>query len=104
MKKSKHFFKADVEKAKKSFPSHCLIRLRIKQNPVNPYTSITMEKIIGMRKLHPEYVFYIHERDNYVRYSCPTIENFESVKLPLDDKLWVELFSIFDFVGKVEND
>lgn len=101
---NKKEFNKKVREAKKTFPSHCKIRLRIKEYPVNPYNSTYMEKIIEMRHFHPEYEFYIHERDKYVRYSCSTIENFEPVKIQIDDKLWIELLSVFNFVRKVEQD
>lgn len=87
-----------VKEAKETFPSHQTIRLRVKKHPVNPFNSSIMGKIIEMSKLHPEYIFYIHEKYNYLTYHCPSIENFEPVRIRIDNKLWVELLSVFELV------
>lgn len=89
-------FKAQVKLAKKTFPSHQLIRLRIKKKPVNPFGSPTMDKFIHTRDIHPEYDAYIHDESISIYY-VGTEKNIVA-SLPFDDKLWIELFSVFELV------
>lgn len=84
-------------KARKKFPVHKRISVRVKEVPVNPFNSLVFDKIIQMKK-DPEYEIYIHQRDGYLTYNSVSIKNFEPVRLPLDDKLWIELYSVFDVV------
>lgn len=83
-------------KPHKKFPKHKRIYVRVKDNPRNPYNSTIFEKIISMKDEHPDYVIYIH--DDYLTYESLTIKNFEAVRLPIDDKLWNELYFVFDVV------
>ncbi len=101
MKKAdKKVFDQKVREAKKTFPSHRKIRLRIKQNPVNPFGSVTMDKFIHTRDIHPEYDAYIHKEYISIRY-VNTEENILT-RLPFDDKLWIELLSVFELVPEKE--
>lgn len=95
-KANKKIFDQKVREAKKTFPSHRKIRLRIKQNPVNPFNSATMDKFIHTRDIHPEYDAYIHEDYMSIRY----INTDKKISAPLriDDKLWIELLSVFELV------
>lgn len=91
-----------VKQAKKTFPLRQEFRLRVKSKPENPFDSTIMGKIIEMSNTHSEYIFYIHKNYEYIRYNCPSIKNFEPVKLPFDDKLLVEMLLVFDFIEVVE--
>lgn len=89
-------FAAQVKLAKKTFPSHKKIRLRIKKRPVNPFGSPTMDKFIYTRNTYPEYDAYIHDNSisiYYIGTETPVV-----VRLPLDDKLWIELYRVFKLV------
>lgn len=80
--------------AKAIFPFHRRIRLRIKENPCNPFQSPTMEKFILTRETYPEYQAYFHDEYVSIHYENTSI----SVQLPYSDKLWIELSSVFDVV------
>lgn len=93
--------KNTIIKSRKKFPVHKRISVRVKKKPKNPFNSSAFSKIIEMKK-DPEYEIYIHSRDGYLTYQSVSIENFEAVRLPLDDKLWIELYCVFDIV-KIQN-
>lgn len=88
-------------KARKKFPVHKRISVRVKQNPTNPFNSLVFDKIIQMKE-YPEYEIYIHSKYGYLTYKSVNIKNFEPVRLPLDDKLWIELYSVFE-VTKIKD-
>ena len=104
MKNINKKFNKLVKKAKETFPLRKEIHLRVKSEPTNPFNSSIMGKIIEMRETHSEYVFYIHKNYEYIRYTCPSIEFFEPVKLPFDEKLLVEMLCVFDFVEVVKDE
>ncbi len=85
-----------IEKAKKKFPQHKLLNLRVKKNPKKPYKKTVFEKAIELRHFYPVYQVYIH--DFYLTFTSTSIKNAESVKVKIDDKLWIELYYIFDRV------
>ena len=86
------------EKAQKIFPTHEKIYLRVKENPQKPFSKTIFEQAINLRKEHPLYEFFIHEK--YVTFKSTSIKNAEPVRDWMDDKRWVELLFIFDFVKK----
>lgn len=90
-----------VTRSKKKFPAHKELLIRIKKFPKNPYGSSIFEKIIKMKD-YPDYYLYIHKRDNYLTLRCVSIKNSQKEQIPLDYKLWIELFFVFDFVKKVK--
>ena len=82
-----------IKKAKRKFPKHQYLYLRVKKNPKKPYTKTVFEKAIELRRKHPVYKFYIH--DNYLTFISTSIKNAEGVRVIIDDKLWIELYYIF---------
>lgn len=82
-----------VSKAKKKFPLHKRIDVRVKEEPTNPFSSIVFDKIIK-NKEHPEYFLYIH--DNYITINSKTLDALNPIELFLDKKLWIEIYSVFD--------
>lgn len=90
-----------VTRSKKTFPSHKKIIICMKKHPINPYDSTIFAKIIEM-KSYPYYYLYIHKRDGYLTLRCLSLKNSEDIKIPLDYKLWIELFFVFNFVKKIK--
>ena len=85
-----------IVKAQLKFPKHKRIYVRVKEKPLNPFHSSIFDQVIQISKVHSKYILYIH--DDYLTYESQTIENFEPVRLLLDDKLWIELISVFDVI------
>ena len=85
-----------IKKAKKKFPQHKLLHLRVKENPQKPYEKTVFEQAIKLRASYPVYQVYIHEW--YLTFISTSIKNAESVRVEIDDKLWIELYYIFDRV------
>lgn len=90
-----HNYLQTLKKAKKTFPTHKKLLVRIKENPKNPFNSFTFEKLIRDKDLNSEFVIYIHE--NYIKIISKEVKNFVPIKLTLDNKLWIEIYNIFDF-------
>ena len=97
-------FSAIVTRSQRTFPSHKKLLIRVKKSPVNPFNSSIFEKAILQMDSYSEYELYIHERDNYLTLTLKssTISNVEGSKIQLDDKLWIELLFVFDFIKIVE--
>ncbi len=97
-------FSAMLARSKRTFPSHKKLLVRVKKSPSNPFCSSIFEKMIFQMDSYPEYELYIHKRDNYLTLTLksPKIKRVEGSKIPLDDKLWIELFFVFDFVKVVK--
>ncbi len=87
-----------AKEAQKIFTPHKKLVVQIKKNAVNPFDSTAFEKFLEMRKRRPKYQLYIHLRNHYMTFSCPDDKYFESVYFPIDNKLWVEIFDIFEIV------
>lgn len=51
-----------------------------------------------MRDSRPNYQLYIHLRNHYMTFSCPTEKYFEPVYMEIDDKLWVEILNLFEII------
>ena len=90
---NKNEFKQMLENAKKTFPSHRMIYLRIRKDAKNPFDSPTMDKFIRTRNIFPKYRCYIH--DEYVSFYYLSIPKTIVARLPINDKLWIELFCVF---------
>lgn len=84
-------------KSRKKFPIHKRISVRVKKKPTNPFGSLSFAKIIETKE-DPDYEIYIHSKYGYLTYQSVSIKNFEAVRLPIDDKLWIELYCVFDVI------
>ncbi len=84
---------SSVKEAKKKFPLHKQLVVYVKENPVNLYDSVMFDNIIR-KSNYPAYSLYIH--DDYITLWALNIPNAEPIKLIIDDKLWEELYNIFD--------
>lgn len=92
-----------AKEAKKIFIPHQHITVRIKKDATNPFASTAFGKFLEMQEVRPIYNLYIHLRDNYMSFSCPTCKEFDTVKMPIDDKLWVELLCLFEILPEEED-
>ena len=84
-----------LNEAQKTFPYHKRLKIRLRNNPTNPFGSTYMAKFIE-NKAYPEYELYIH--DNYFTFSSLNLKNFEPFRVSIDDKLWIELYCAFKLV------
>lgn len=91
-----------LAESKKLFPKHKKILVRIKKLPQNPFGSTIFGKIIEGRDLYFEFIIYIH--DDNLTLDSKQIRNYEPVELPIDAKLWIELYKVFDFVEFIKDD
>ena len=95
-------FSEKLEEAKKTFTPHKKLKVRIKDDATNPFGLYMFEHFLRMREEQQRSVYelYIHTRDGYMSFSCPECENFETDRLKIDDKLWVEILCMFEIVKK----
>ena len=93
-------FQAILARSQRTFPAHEYIYLRVKEHPSKPFRKTVFEKAIEMREQHPVYKFYIHTRDNYISFRPISLEKAEPIPIPIDDKIWIELFFIFELDKK----
>ena len=91
-----------LAESKNLFPKHKKILVRIKELPQNPFGSTIFGKIIEGRDLYFEFIIYIH--DDNLTLDSKQIRNYEPVELPIDAKLWIELYKVFDFVEFIKDD
>ena len=84
-----------AQHAKKIFTPHQKLTVRIKEDATNPFNSTVFNKLWEMKKQRPVYNLYIHLRDSYITISCPTCKELDPIRLPIDEKLWVELLCFF---------
>ena len=87
-----------ANKAKKKFPTHQYLTVRIKPDAKNPFGSTTFEKFLKMKNERPVYRLYIHLCYGYMSFSCPACKQMDTVRMPIDDKLWVEILKIFEII------
>lgn len=90
-----------LRRAKKTFPKHKRLYIRLKEQPTNPFNSLYIAKFIENVE-YPDYELYIH--DMYFTIKSLNLSNFESVKIPIDDMLWIEFFCTFDFISVIKNE
>lgn len=85
-----------LKKAKKKFPTHKWVRIKVNENAYNPFNSMLFEKIINDSLIldHKQYALYIH--DTYLSIRSIQFKNYDPIKMELDSKLWVELYCIFE--------
>lgn len=89
-------FKKFVTKSQRKFVKHKWIFVCVKKNPFTPYKKSFFNKIIADSKSpleNTKYRIYIHE--TYMTIKSRSLPNFESIKVALDDKLWIELYLVF---------
>lgn len=91
----KHF-RNIIKESKKQFLSHSWLRIIVKKDPHNPYGNMIFEKIIhdSIFLNHTKYAIYIH--DKYISIRSLKYECFEPIKILLDNKLWIELYNVFE--------
>lgn len=90
-----HNYLTILKKAHKKFPTHKRIHIRLKENPTNPFNSLYIDKFIENKEF-PNYTLYIH--DWYFTIYSQDLINFEPLRIPIDKKLWIEIYCSFDFV------
>lgn len=89
-----------LRKAKKTFPMHKRLYIRLKEHPSNPFRSLYIAKFIQNSE-YPDYELYIHDMCFTIK--SLNLSNFESISIPIDDKLWIEFFCTFDFIKVIKN-
>lgn len=86
-----------ITESKRIFLKHRWLNVYVKKSAFVPYEPSIFKKIIldskDKRFKHRKYVLYIHE--DYLTIRSNT-HLFEPVKVPIDDKLWVELYCVFN--------
>ena len=95
-------FSEKLEEAKKTFTPHKKLKVRIKDDATNPFGLYMFEHFLLMKEEHGRsiYELYIHTRDGYMSFSCPSCEAMDTARQPIDDKLWVEILCMFEIVKK----
>ncbi|MCI8616652.1 MAG: hypothetical protein HFJ60_00010 [Clostridia bacterium] len=91
-----------IKKAKRKFVKHKFIYVCIKENAYAPYEKSFFHKLISDSKSplkHKNFILYIH--DNYLSIH-PNGFVLDTIKVPLDDKLWVELYCVFELDKDVD--
>ena len=84
-----------IKKSKVYFKKHEWLYVKVRFNAYVPYEKSIFHKIIAdsQSKLkHKNYILYIHE--NYVSIRSHGFL-FETIKIPLHDELWDELYCVF---------
>lgn len=87
------------KKARKEFKKHKRMAIRLKSNPKNPYRSMYIESFIKKRD-YPNYELYIH--NEYFSIKNTDLAASETIRIPIDSKLWVEIYFCFDFISFIE--
>ena len=86
-----------IEKSRKKFVKHKWIYVYIKKDAYVPYEKSFFHKFIADSKnpklKHKNYVLYIHE--DYITIRGQGFD-FDPVKVLLHDKLWIELYYVFN--------
>lgn len=90
-----------LRKAQKIFKPNKRMVIRLKSHTTNIFNSSYMASFIE-KKAFPNYELYIHKE--YFSLDNLGIQNFETVRIPIDDKLWLELYFCFDFVSFVDDE
>lgn len=93
-----------IKESKRKFHKHKWIHVYVKQDASVPYENPLFTKIISDSKneklKHTKFVLYIHEE--YLTISSKDFI-FDPVKIAIDDKLWIELYCVFNLVNENEN-
>lgn len=93
-----------VQKATRKFVKHKWINVYVKNQASVPYEKSFFNKIIAdcnnPKLKHKNYILYIH--DEYLTIRAQDFL-FEPVKVELHDKLWIELYCVFNIEGETDN-
>lgn len=93
-----------LKKAKRKFVKHKWINVYVKKHASVPYEKSFFHKIIAdsnnLNLKHKNYILYIH--DEYLTIQAQDFL-FEPVKVELHDKLWIELYCVFNIEGETDN-
>lgn len=93
-----------IKKAKRKFLKHKWIHVYVKKNASVPYAKSFFHKIIADSNnpalMHKNYILYIH--DAYLTIRAEDFL-FEPVKVELHNKLWIELYNVFNIEGEIDN-
>lgn len=92
-----------IKESKRKFVKHKWLYVHVNENASVPYEKSFFHKIIADSKkplLHEKYILYIHEE--YLTISSKSFL-FESIKVPLHDELWVELYFVFTLEGEADD-
>lgn len=93
-----------IREAKRKFVKHKWLYIYVKKKASVPYEKSFFHKIIADSKkplLHKNYILYIHEE--YLTISSKSFI-FEPIKVTLHDKLWVELYFVFNLEGEADDE
>lgn len=85
-----------IKKAKRKFVKHKWLYVYVKKNASAPYEKSFFNKLIADSKnplKHKNYILYIHEDYLSIR---PNGFLMDTIKVLLDDKLWIELYYVFN--------
>lgn len=94
-----------IKESKKRFKKHHLLHVTVKDDAnllpfdISPFTSIIEHSKDELQ--HKNYVIYVH--DKYLTIKADEFV-FEPVKLLFDDKLWIELYYVFDVLDSKKDD
>lgn len=86
-----------IKEAQARFKSHQWLHVTVKEDAdslpykISPFTAIIEHSKDSLQ--HKNYILYIH--DKYLTVSSKEFK-FEPVKLLIDDKIWIELFYVFE--------
>ena len=90
-----------IAESKARFRQHKWLHVIVKNGVSTlPYSPSPFDSILEHSKdslQHKNYILYIHDKYITIRSEDFT---FEPVKLLIDDKIWVEIFSLFDINSK----
>lgn len=93
-----------IHKATRKYVKHKWLSVYVKANASTPYEKSFFHKLIADSKnpklRHTHYMLYIHE--DYLTISSLT-HTYEPVKVMLHDKLWIELYTVFNLEGETDD-
>ena len=93
-----------IKKAERKFLKHKWIHVYIKEDASLPYEKSFFSKFIADSNnpalMHKNYILYIH--DGYLTIRAEDFL-FEPVKVELHNKLWIELYNVFNIEGEIDN-
>lgn len=93
-----------IKKSKRKFPKHKWLHVYVKEDAFVYSKKSFFNKIIADSKnetlKHTKFVLYIHEE--YLTLSSNDFL-FEPIKVTLHDKLWIELYEVFNVENEEEN-
>ena len=94
--------KKTLKKAKRKYVAHKWLSIYVKKKAFTPYEKSIFHKFITDSQAplnHKKYLLYIH--DKYLTISSEDF-TFEPVKVLLHDKLWIELYTVFNLANDAD--